>query len=66
MSYREEPETVQEYIQVLEDRIRALEHGNQISARSWVIGENEDGDLVFTNESGRIVIIDANASDLTI
>jgi hypothetical protein len=66
MSYREEPETVQEYIRLLEDRIRSLERGSRINARSWVIGENEDGDLVFTNESGRIVIIDANTSNLTI
>ena len=66
MSYRDTPETVQEYIRSLEDRIRALEGGNQINARSWVIAENSIGDLIFTHMDGRIVTISKSGSNTTI
>lgn len=64
--FREEEGTIQEYIRSLEDRIRSLEEGNKINARSWLIEENELGDLIFTAESGRIVIINKIGINTTI
>lgn len=66
MSYRPNEESLGDYLQRLEDRIRELEMGNKISARSWSISENASGNLVFTSINGRIVTINATGSNTTI
>lgn len=66
MSFRKEPETVQEYIRMIEDRLRAVESKSQISARSWSIAENSNGDIEFTHQDGKIVTIGSDGPNVTI
>lgn len=64
--YREETNDLREYLRALEDRVRAVEQGTTVRARSWTIQENPNGDIVFTHSNGRMVTITAIGSDTTI
>jgi hypothetical protein len=66
MSIRDSNQTIQEYIKKLEDRIRSLEIGNRVSARSWQIQENTDGDFIFTHMDGRTITIGKSGADIVL
>ena len=66
MSLRENNQTVQDYIRALEDRIRALELGNRINARSWLMQENSEGDFVFRHMDGRTITLGTSGTDIVL